>query len=482
MEFQFQTPNNNNSARNIFKEENAFRENLKLISQNNTLYNNSNNYNIKPLTNTSLFSSQKEAEEETKLKSLLTKISNIFSEILSKYESEQSILYSILKEIIYSIKLIISEFSSNKETLENDNINNKSKSHYLNTDSNSKVVLQLKIEKLNKKIQLLTNEIQTMKNCFNITNGKNTKNYYVYFLKKLTAIKSKYQDNELKYLLYIEEQKNKITNLEKELEKHIKKDLPKDVSKAIRCFPHCIQYNVKEYINPKTVPLSQMKITKNKIYHSTIKTKIPKFLFDSENNSNSSRDNKIFKTECNINNKGIKDEILLFNGNEININKSRNHKFENTSTDNKNKERAKTYNKISQNNRDCSISITNITPRNSYEKNLKIFSYNNKKVLNKNEIIKNVNDYKPNILINKKKEFYISHPNIKLAEIEKEKTFNTILRKVKIKFSKYKNINKNSFIIFPTYLNETLANLEKFRKNKLIIDNDLEENNAKGKK
>ena len=122
MEFQFQTPNNNNSARNIFKEENAFRENLKLISQNNTLYNNSNNYNIKPLTNTSLFSSQKEAEEETKLKSLLTKISNIFSEILSKYESEQSILYSILKEIIYSIKLIISEFSSNKETLENDNI------------------------------------------------------------------------------------------------------------------------------------------------------------------------------------------------------------------------------------------------------------------------------------------------------------------------------------------------------------------------
>ena len=72
MEFQFQTPNNNNSARNIFKEENAFRENLKLISQNNTLYNNSNNYNIKPLTNTLIFEPER-SRRRNKIKILINK-------------------------------------------------------------------------------------------------------------------------------------------------------------------------------------------------------------------------------------------------------------------------------------------------------------------------------------------------------------------------------------------------------------------------
>ena len=160
MKVKYETPNNNDFDRNTFREENKFRENLKLIRQKNILNNNSIEYNIKSSNDNSLFTSQKETKEDTKLKSLITKISNIFSEILSKYESEPSILYNILKEIIYSITLIISEFSdliSNKETIESESFNNLNRAHYLDTDSNSKVVLHLKIGKLNKKIKSLTN-------------------------------------------------------------------------------------------------------------------------------------------------------------------------------------------------------------------------------------------------------------------------------------------------------------------------------------
>ena len=475
MKVKYEAPNNNDFDRNTFREENKFRENLKLIRQKNILNNNSIEYNIKSSNDNSLFTSQKETKEDTKLKSLITKISNIFSEILSKYESEPSILYNILKEIIYSITLIISEFSdliSNKETIESESFNNLNRAHYLDTDSNSKVVLHLKIGKLNKKIKSLTNEIQIMKNGINISSGNSNKNYYDYFLKKLTAIKSKYQDNELKYLLYIEEQKNKISNLEKELKKHIKENLQKDVLKTIKCFPNFIQYNVKENINPKSIPLSQMKLTRNKIYHSSNKSKIQKFLFDLENNTCASKDNKFFKTECNNNGILNKNKKLLFNGDQLITNKSKNKIFENTSIDFNDIERAKTYEKIPQIIPEYYIDSSS---ENSYENNLKTLQ-------NKKEIIQSVNDYKPNILINKKKQFFIAHPNMKLAEIEKERTFNNILRKLKVKPNKNKNLKKNSFAIFPSYLNEKMINLEKFKRNILTIESDLEASNTIRKK
>ena len=46
-------------------------------------------------------------------------------------------------------------------------------------------------------------------------------------------------------------------SLENELKKKEKDNLPKETIRSVRCFPNFHQYDVKEDINPKSIPLFQ---------------------------------------------------------------------------------------------------------------------------------------------------------------------------------------------------------------------------------
>ena len=86
-------------------------------------------------------------------------------------------------------------------------------------------------------------------------------NRYKYFLKKLEDIKVKTKCDELKYLIYIDNQQKKIADLENQLKIKHHENLSNEVLKSIRCFPNFVQYNFKEDINPKTLPLHEFLLT-----------------------------------------------------------------------------------------------------------------------------------------------------------------------------------------------------------------------------
>ena len=413
--------------------------------------NSDGNITIEEYENNGLIPMLKSEQDELKINSLLTDISSLINEIFSKFKNEANILCKILNEVINSIKFIISEYSKD----------------FINEDVDSKIILLLKVQKYKKKIKLLNNEINTIKNNFNVnifnsSDLHSSVNFYELFFKKLNSIKSKFQENELKYLLYIEEQNNKIQDLETELKKKINENLPKNIAKSIRCFPNFVQYNFKEDISPKSVPLHQ---TLQKCSRSCIKKSV--LHLDNQNsninnNINSDDNSNFFITEdlkncCSISDYNNKNKVTEFNKNKVKSVIKYNNRNSNRVLNN--------YDQInSQNSLDSSsrffISDT--------------FNTDSFKILNKNEIIKTVNEHQPHSLINHSKEYFISHPKIKFAELEKDRKNPSINLWKRLKFKCMNNKNKNQKPVFPSYLNETLVNLQKLRLNKFVVDNYFE--------
>ena len=406
---------------------------------------------------------KKSEQDESKLNSLLSNISTLLKEIISKYNNKKNLLSVILAEIIDSIKLIISEYSND----------------LINVDTNSNIILHLQNQKFKKKIQLLNNEINIIKDNFNVNicnsnNINNSKNFYKLFQKKFNLIKKNFQENELKYLLYIEEQKKQIQYLEKELKKLKNENLPKNITKSIRCFPNFVQYNFKEDISPKSIPLHQ---TMQKSSRSVIKKSVLKINFDNQNSTSNTNNN----SKCNItgvlkSNHSVKD--YKNKKKETELNKNKKIKLIN-----------KNFNRISNNHKrnnsnNSIVSYSSIINENKYLST----ETQEHKLINRNKIMKSVNEYQPHTLINNTKKFFLSHPKIRIAELEKDKENPcvTLWKKLKIKYNKNKNSNQNPFIVFPSYLNETLVNLQKLRLNKFVVDDYFEkmerDEKAKSKK
>ena len=306
----------------------------------------------------------------------------------------------------------------------------------------------LKIKLLKRKINSLNEELNYLRQIFNDPNDKlnmsKSDNFYKFFINKLKQIKLKTKCDEFKYLLFIQNQKKKIMDLEEKLNNKKHENLSKEVLKSIRCFPNFVQYNFKEDINPKSLPLSeflQMK-TKNNNKRRPKSTKNIKKCF-SFKNKNQNQINPIYTQTINTDRQSSKSKNMRTNGKiktEINIKNNNNFK-----------------NKTFYKNKSNKLNFKSLIDK---EKNPK------KIIIDKN-IIKEVREFNPRTLMSNEKEFFIAHPTLDIAGISKGKDHPYMgLPKKFLKLNR--GGAKSARIVFPSSLNETMVNLEKLRINKLI--------------
>ena len=457
------------------------------------------------------FSEEEDNDYQENSSILLENIYSILEKLSTNFKNDQKLLFKILKEINISINLIINEFSSfskkkidmnddendvnnffltaEKDIYENDDEENKN----MKLDTNSKVVFLLKIELLNRRIASLNEEIKNLKTILFKSNNKLNKdkndNYYKFFMKKFKEIKDRKKCDDFKYLIFIENQKKKIMDLEEKLKIKNNENLPKDTLKSIRCFPNFVQYDFKEDINPKTIPLYQYIQQKKEKEKKTEKTKkspkSKKNIFHSNKNKIKLQIQPLTNTfnktySCNKNKYKTK-EITLndniktddyrnnYNYNMINITDIKNNlkMFSNKGKYNSN--RYINFKKFYDLDIDKNINYKYKTL--SYEDK----SRNNKYKVKK-DLIKEIKAFNPKNIINNKKEFFISHPTLDIAGVAKGKEQVYIgLPKKLLRLNKGGNF-KSTMMVFPSSLNETMVNLEKLRSNKLHVDINKKEN------
>ena len=423
---------------------------------------------------------------------LLENIILILEKLVMTFKDEEKLLSTMLKEIYITINLIIKEYildlkrkfdlnnndinkfqNIKEENISDDIMDNNNDENDKNNDLdiNSKLAYLFKIKSLNRTIFLLKEELDSLRKIFNnsdneLNQNKNkNNNFYKFILKKLKDLKIKSKFDEFKYLLYIQNQKKKIIDLEKELKIKQNENLPKEILKSIRCFPNFIQYNFKEDINPKSIPLFQMMNKKNnKLKPNKINNSVSyrnKNINNEINNSSIEKKRNNTK-ELSMNNKlkayikGIdkkKNQVLNIKNikNNTTIIRNRNYgnglSFDHSSDSDNIKTKFLTLN-----------SGENYLTENSAEKHIL-----------DNNILKEVKEFNPKTIIDNKKKFFIAHPTLSIAGIakEKEQAFSGLPKNL-LKLNSG-NFNGNK-IIFPSSLNETMVNLEKLRSNRIKID------------
>ena len=426
--------------------------------------------------------------------SLLENIVTILEQLSTFYKKDQKLLFTILKEINLAINLLIKEFFSTSEKMnskeneanhffltEEKNINkyNNERKKSDKLDINSKVVFLLKIEILNRKIASLNKEIKSLKTLlFKFDNQDKNNNFYKFVKKKFKEIKDKKKCDEFKYLLYIENQKKKIFDLEEKLKIKKNENLSKETLKSIRCFPNFIQYDFKEDINPKSIPLFQiLHHRKDKETEKSIKnTKSKKHIINclSVRNQNKVQIKPLIKSLNNTKSyskKKFKGKALLINDKTKSI--EDNNTLANTMQIKKNLKNCRDIDKNNSNkhlNFEKNLDIDNIKINNNYKTmNHEGKNAHNKFKINK-KLVLEIKEFSPKTMINNKKEFFISHPTLNFAGFTKGKEQIYIgLPKNLLKFNKKGNIN-STMMVFPSSLNETMVNLEKLRCNKLHVD------------
>ena len=434
MEENYNYNNKNSTRRNEFSKDITNKEDS--LGSDSLEYNEEdddgdNNEGLKYLN-------EEDHDYEEKNSLILESILLTLEKLSTNMKNNQKFLNNILKEINTAVNLLINEFTSESKNSKNKEGNDlfiteeKSNTNrvlnHMKVDTNSRVVYLLKIETLNRKIMKLKEEINNMKYLlFNSDNKIKDNNLFNFIMKKLKEYKKKNKCDEFKYLLFIENQQKKINELENKINIKNNENLPKDVVHSIRCFPNYVQLNNKEDINIKTIPLSkylQMIGNKNNPHKGINKKKntIPSL---SVNNRNK---NDLCLTINPINNTFINSKIR----NKIT-------KYKTDANNNKNKG-----------------DNTDITKIEAMKNNSK----------NKNDLKKEINEFNPDSIITKNKEFFISHPTIYMAGVAKKKEQVYIgLPKKLIKLNKGGNFK--SMMVFPSSLNQTLVNLEKLKRNNL---------------
>ena len=396
------------------------------------------------------------------------KIKSSIDKFITDYANEKETLNYILNEILNATVIIIKDFIETKYNNSSSSIDNKQNEILFITEEgqnrknlnlantelniNSKIVFLLQIQKLNDKINKLKEEIDFYKNIINEKKkSKFGKNFADIFKKKIFDQKSKSKKEEFKYLLCIGEQEKKINNLESKLKKKENESLPNDIIKSIRCFPNFHQYDFKEDLNPKSIPMfSDSKNGKKK--RSIIST-----INNSENT-----------------NKKNRSQLNLTNSEFIKIKK--NSKFISCET-----KKGKVFNLNKIRNNGMTLTVYNFNKCTNTPND----TLNNSQAKNKNKTInygikdRNIfdllKDYHPKTILDNKKEFFLAHPTLDTAGIvkKKERKYVGIPKKL-LKLKVHKSLEKNMQITFPSYLNETMVNLEKLRKCRNIKVNENE--------
>ena len=405
-------------------------------------------------------------------------IKSHIEQFISNYITEKASVSSALKEILNTTIIIIKDFIDNKHnnSLLNDNTQNlnmtydgerqvdggRGTKNSLNINSsyeldiNSKIVFILKIQKLNDRIKTLLEENEFYKNMIKFEKKNEGKNLIEIFKKKFMEYKAKNKKAELQYLFFIKELEKKINSLENELRKKIKENLPIDTIKKLRCFPYFHQYDFKEDINPKSIPLFQqfqqyraVKSLKKKSNSNSFKNK--KVLIG---NNSSDNGNKLFITnpESEITRPKIKNNLFETRIDKRNLNKI--------------KKNSKSTNNYSYNYINNDENIFNYSPKNINNLNLETNIINDTEQNDQNKLYKYIKEFQPKTILDNKREYFLAHPNLNIAIAFKKKKDNKYVAMPKklLKFKVHKSLEKNALFTFPSSLNETLVNLEKLRK------------------
>ena len=351
-------------------------------------------------------------------------IKNIENFIFNFSDKKPEKICEILNEILTAIKIILEDYYSPK----NEKLN-----------INSKVIYLLKIQKLNQKIKNLQEKLEFFQHF--LKNKNNNQKRAEIFIKKFNEQKMISKKNEFKYLLLIEEQEKKINALEKKLISTTNENIDENTIKSIKCFPYYHQYDFKDDINPKSIPLykefQKLKLRSSRNHNNNGNIK---YSYNQKmKNSEKSIDVKILHTPTHSN-------IKNFNKASTN----RNRKMRLTKRDFHRDLDLDNYCKTNHNKLKFK-SLKNIKDKfndNDYNINNNIIGY-----------------YKPKTILDNKKEFFIAHPRLSIAGVVKNKEvkYEGLPKKI-LRLKLHKNLEKNILVTFPSSLGETLVNLEKLKK------------------
>ena len=360
-------------------------------------------------------------------KSIFNSIKSKIESILILYKKNTIKLNIILKKIDNFINsIIINKEIYNKSKSENNNkiqILSLKKKNSVNSNDENKNKLNSSNEK---------NEGEDLESENNLLKRKINKLY-----QKINEMEIKFKIDELNYFFCIGEHQKKINELEKKLNmKNIDK-MPKEDLKQFLCYPHYIKFDVREDINPKSIPMFNLREKKCKTSTNRGKNTI----------SYINHEDKLF-------------ENYLIKINEQNDNNIKNNIIYEVKND-------------GQGDEEKMLS----------DKGLEIKEIKNTIKLGKKQF-----DHQIPIVdkfFGKKKSFFISHPKLNYIKVGKDgnqltswkidNQLNNFPQQIsKLKMSKSQ---KNAMIVFPSSFNETMVNLEKLRTNKNFksIENKFEE-------
>ena len=404
-----------------------------------------------------------------KYEDIYNKIKLKLEKFIEKNSKKNKLVFLILNKIYSFIDFLLSKLTGNNIEEINSSktekgIKEEQKNDLLKFNSKIKYELKKKIKELNKEIESINmNNEENKKTCIY---SRNTEPNYS-LKKKILQLESKIKLNEFKYLLYIKEQQNKISDLEKELKLVQLSEM--DKTKEIRCFPHLIQYNYKEDINPKSIPLTKS-ILKD--------TQTRKKSYDSNNNTyNQTKSHKDSFLTLTNSNSNIKKKNYICNAKKDYLKTSFNNSFKKYNINDKDRGDELGLKQKKINFEYPMIKSVDLLKQNNLQDDENFNTSSRIKELSRYEeddnnmnILKEINI---NNIINKEKKYFISHPNLIIAGLSgKTNKYSKGLPNKIFSFKFSKNLQKNAFFKFPSTLKETLVNLEKLRINKNYVNKD----------
>ena len=367
---------------------------------------------LKDNLNLSISTERKIFDNKSIFTSIITKIENI----MLKYKKNELKLYSLLIEIDYYInKMIGYEENANITDFKTFSPKNKLINSNINSSNEDKIVKNNENHLLKKKINKL--------------------------YQKINEMEYKFKVNELNYFFCIGDYQKKINDLEKKLNMKKINKIPKNELKEFICYPHYMKFDVKEDINPKSIPMFNARKNKNKTIILNNKEKNNEF-FDF--NQNEKDTENIFKVKNDINENNIENLEKIYNNKNI----------------------IRLWKGLELNEVKNTIELG----KKKYSEQIPIADK----------------------FFGREKSFFISHPKLNYIKIGKngnqltswkiDNQLNNFPKQIsKLKISKSQ---KNAIIVFPSSFNETMVNLEKLKINKNFqsIENKFEESLKKNKK
>ena len=369
-------------------------------------------------------------EKDTmKLYSILTNFENFINKVIENEEINMG--KSLIKEDLHESKILNKKLKKNLESKEETKTNKNNDSNKITISINN----LLEGEQTEQDISIYKRKINKL-------------------IVKINEMENKFKIQQLNYLFCIGEYQKKVTNLEKKLNFYSIDKMPKKELKKFLCYPHYVKFDITEEINPKSIPMFKLSTKKSQSSIHDTKGNNKKLLsksdIDIRTNSLDTNMKKI-KDNTNINNSCIDslEEVKKKNETKILNNDEEEEKY---------------------NEKDKEIDFEEI-----------------KRMIELGKINYDSQIQTKDKFFGKSKNFFVSHPKLnyvknlndgtKLSSWKLENQINSLPKEIS-RLKIQSKSQKNAIVVFPSFLNETIANLEKLRTNKNFrsIENKFEEN------